>query len=198
MLRIALLDDHPAIIAGLQRLIARETGLEVIAAASEPIELARRLDGRRADVVVLDHDLAHADGLATCAGIKGRPNPPAVVIYSAHTGPSVVIAARAAQADAVVDKAAPVHVLLDAIRTVASGGIRFPAVAPDAFQIAVARLDDDDLPVFAMLLDREWPGAIAETLRIDEPEARRRIKRVVGRLRQRRRSLTDRPVSHAG
>jgi DNA-binding NarL/FixJ family response regulator len=195
MLRIALLDDHPAIIAGLQRLIARDSGLEVIAAASEPIELARRLDGRRADVVVLDHDLAHGDGLATCAAIKCRPNPPSVVVYSAHAGPSVVIAARAAQADAVVDKAAPVHVLLEAIRAVTSGGTQFPAVTPETFQIAVARLEDDDLPVFAMLLDREPPEAIAETLRIDEPEARRRIKRVVGRLRRR---SPDRPVSHAG
>jgi DNA-binding NarL/FixJ family response regulator len=195
MLRIALLDDHPAIVAGLQRLIARESGLEVIASASEPVELARRLAGRRADVVVLDHDLAQSDGLATCAGIKGRPNPPAVVIYSAHTGSSVVIAARAAQADAVVDKAAPVHALIEAIRTVASGNTQFPVVTPDAFQIAVARLDDEDLPVFAMLLDRERPGAIAEALRIDEPEARRRVKRVVGRLRRRPRRVTGRPLS---
>jgi two-component system, NarL family, response regulator DesR len=194
MLRIALLDDHPAIVAGLQRLIAQENDLEVIASASDPVALARRLHGRRADVVVLDHDVARSDGLATCTGIKGRPDPPAVVIYSAHTGPSLVIAARAAQADAVVDKSAPVHVLLGAIRTAASGGTQFPAVTRDAYEISVARLEDSDLPVFAMLLDGDRPGAIAEALRIDEVEARRRTKRVVGRLRRRPRKPSGRPI----
>lgn len=194
-MRIALLDDHAAIVAGLRRLIAPEPGIEVVASASDAAGLARRLDGRRADVIVLDHQLAHDDGLATCARIKRRPDAPAVVVYSAHTGAGLVIASRAAQADAVVDKSAPVQVLLNAIRTVASGGTQFAAVTRDAFEIAVGRLADEDLPVFAMLLDGDRPATIAEVLRIDEAEAIRRAKRVVGRLRQRERSATGRPAS---
>jgi DNA-binding NarL/FixJ family response regulator len=195
MVRIALLDDHPAIVAGLRRLIAPEPDLEVVVSASDAARLARRLDGRRADVIVLDHQLARDDGLAACARIKSRPDAPAVVIYSAHAGPGCVIATRAAQADAVVDKSAPVRVVLDAIRTVASGGTYFPAVTPDAYAIAVARLEDDDLPVFAMLLDGDRPGTIAEALRIDDAEARRRAKRIVSRLQQRPRSVAGRTTA---
>jgi hypothetical protein len=51
---------------------------------------------------------------------------------------------------------------------------------------AVARLEDEDLPVFAMLLDRESYDSIAEALRIDPAEVSRRAQRIIGRLRPRR------------
>jgi len=186
MLRVALLDDHPAVLAGLRRLIDAESDLTVAAVAETAPELARELDGLRPDVLILDYDLIRADGLAHCRRIKSRPNPPAVVVYSAYAGPALTLAARAAQADAVVDKAEPVQTLLAAVRRAASGEVVMGAVPRDAFEAVVARLDDDDLPVFAMLLDREPYDSIAEALRIDQAEVSRRAQRIVGQLRPRR------------
>ena len=186
MLRIALLDDHPAVLAGLRRLIDAEPDLNVAAVAATAPELARALDGLRPDVLILDYDLSRDDGLAHCRRIKSRPNPPAVVIYSAYAGPALTLAARTAQADAVVDKAEPVHTLLAAVRTAASGEVVMEAVPRDAFEAAVARLEDDDLPVFAMLLDREPYDSIAGALRIGQAEVQWRAQRIVGRLRPRR------------
>jgi len=186
MLRIALLDDHPAVLAGLRRLIDAEPDLSVAAVAANAAELARELDGLRPDVLILDYDLVRDDGLAYCRRIKSRPNAPAVVIYSAYAGPALSLAARAAQADAVVDKAEPVQTLLAAVRRAASGEVVMGAVPRDAFEAAVARLDDEDLPVFAMLLDREPHDSIAEALRIDQAEVSWRAQRIVGRLRPRR------------
>jgi DNA-binding NarL/FixJ family response regulator len=191
MLRIALLDDHPAVLAGLRRLIDAEPDLSVAAVAESAPELARELDGLRPDVLILDYDLIRADGLAHCRRIKSRAHPPAVVVYSAYAGPALTLAARAAQADAVVDKAEPVQTLLAAVRRAASGEVVMGPVPRDAFEAAVARLDDDDLPVFAMLLDREPSDSIAEALRIDEAEVSRRAQRIVGRLRPRRSAGLD-------
>ena len=64
-------------------------------------------------------------------------------------------------------------------------------VPHDAFEAAVARLDDDDLPVFAMLLDREPVDSIAGALRIDSAEVRWRAQRIVGRLRPGRGARAD-------
>jgi DNA-binding NarL/FixJ family response regulator len=186
MLRIALLDDHPAVLAGLRRLIDAEPDLSVAAVAATAPELARELNGLRPDVLILDYDLVRDDGLAHCRRIKSRPDPPAVVIYSAYAGPALTLAARAAQADAVVDKAEPVQSLLAAVRQAAASEVGMDAVPRDAFEVAVARLEDDDLPVFAMLLDREPYDSIAEALRIDEAEVGWRAQRIVGRLRPRR------------
>jgi DNA-binding NarL/FixJ family response regulator len=185
MLRIALLDDHPAVLAGLRRLIDSEPDLTVVAAASTAHELARELGGLRPDVLVLDYDLARDDGLAQCRRIKSRPQPPAVIIYSAYAGPTLTLAARVAQADGVVDKTEPARTLLTALRRVALGEVVLPPIPRDVFESAVAKLEDEDLPVFAMLLDREPLDSVARTLRTDDAEVSRRAQRIVGRLRPR-------------
>jgi two-component system response regulator DevR len=188
MHRVALLDDHPAVLAGLRRLIDAEPNLAVVAAAPTAQEVAQQLDGMRTDVLVADYDLGPSDGLAHCLCAKRRTDAPAIIIYSAYGGPALILAARAAGADAIVDKAEPVHRLLTAIRGVAAGRRMLPAVPRRAFEAAVSRLEDEDLAVFAMLLDGASSAAIAEALRTSEEEINRRAQRIVGRLRPARSS----------
>src|SRR5215210_9401456 len=141
MTHVALLDDHPAVLAGLRRLIDSEHDLTVLAAASTAADLATALDGMRPDVVVLDYDLRRGDGLSQCRRIKARPEPPGVIVYSAYAGPALNLAALVAGADGVVDKAAPVLELLTAIRRVAAGLAAGVSPVPrDAYDAAVARL----------------------------------------------------------
>jgi DNA-binding NarL/FixJ family response regulator len=155
--------------------------------------LVRALDGRRADVLISDYDPARGDGLALCSRIKSRPRPPRVVFYTAYATPAFAVAARAAQADAVVDKSAPAAVLLNAIRRVAEGETAIPVVGREAFEAAVERLDDGDLPVFAMLLDGVPMADIAEALDRDEREAGRHVRRVLRRLQPKLAVATARP-----
>jgi DNA-binding NarL/FixJ family response regulator len=183
MIHLALLDDHPAVLAGLRRLIEHEPDLLIVGAAPNPAELARELGEERADVLVVDHDLARSDGLAHCRRIKDRPHPPAVIIYSAFASSALALAARVAHADAVVDKTEPVSRLLAAIRSVAAGETVLPAIPRDAYETATARLEHDDLPVLAMLLGGESLPAIAEALRTDRAEIAWRAQRIIGRLR---------------
>jgi two-component system response regulator DevR len=193
MLRVAILDDHPAVLAGLRRFIEPQPDLTVIAAAPTAAELSHQLDGARADVLVLDYDLTRSDGLLHCQRIKRRSQPPAVIIYSAYGGHALVLAARAAGADGVVDKADPVQSLLAAIRRSAAGELAMPAIPLDAYEAAVANLDDEDLPVLAMLLDGAPLDAIAHALRSDQAEVSWRAQRIVGRLRP---GLRTRPDDH--
>ncbi len=67
MLRVALLDDHPAVLTGLQRLLASTPDLQPVAAAHSAQELLRDLDRSRPDVVVADYDLARGDGQSVSA-----------------------------------------------------------------------------------------------------------------------------------
>jgi hypothetical protein len=84
-----------------------------------------------------------------------------------------------------VDKAEPVPTLLNAIRRIADGETAMPAIPRDAYDAAVARIHDTDLPVLAMLLDGEPLEAIAEALHADRAEVVWRAERIVGRLRPR-------------
>ncbi len=178
MVRVALLDDHPAVLAGLSRLIDDQPGLNVVAAATGPDALARQLHGVLPDVVTVDH----AQGFVYCRRMKSRRRPPAVVLYMAETTPELVLAARVAQADALVDKASPVQDLAAAIRRAAAGEAAFPDVPRESYAAAVSRLDDADLPIFAMLLDRESVDSIAETLRTRPGDVAWRAQRIAGRL----------------
>ncbi len=183
MIRLALLDDHPAVLVGLQRVVEQEPDIVIVGAAPTAPELARQLGNRRADVLVVDHDVARSDGLSQCRRIKDRPQPPAVIIYSAFDRQTLALPARVAHADAVVDKAEPVASLLAAIRAVARGETMLPPVPRAAYDAATARLDSEDLPTFAMLLDGETVPAIAAALRTETDEIAWRAQRIVGRLR---------------
>ena len=183
MIQLALLDDHPAVLVGLQRVIEQEPDIVVVGAAPTAPELARQLGDRRADVLVVDHDVARSDGLSQCRRIKDRPHPPAVIVYSAFAKETLALPARVAHADAVVDKTGPVASLLAAIRAVARGETMLPPVPRAAYDAATARLDGADLPIFAMLLDGETVPAIADALRTETDEIAWRAQRIIGRLR---------------
>jgi two-component system capsular synthesis response regulator RcsB len=183
VIRLALLDDHPAVLAGLQRLVEAEPDLSLLAAAETEEALLRDLGHAWADVIVSDYDLARGDGLALCQRLKARPRPPAVVIYSAYAGPALSLVARIAGADAVVDKGAPVGELLATIRAASDGPTTMPDLPQELRQAAMARLDDDDVAVAAMLLAGSSHQGIAEALRIERAEVIKRTRRIVSRVR---------------
>jgi DNA-binding NarL/FixJ family response regulator len=185
MIRLALLDDHPAVLVGLQRLLAPAVDLEVLAAAADEVTLARQLEGRRPDLLIVDYDPGRGDALALCRRVKARPDTPFVLIYTAYSSAALAVAARAAQADGLVDKSQPAPMLISAIRRIAHGERVIPKVSRGDFEAAVARLDDTDLPMFALLLDGAPVPAIAEELQTDEREAAHRAQKVVARLRPR-------------
>ena len=183
MIHLALLDDHPAVLAGLRRLIEHEHDLLIVGAAPSAPQLARQLGEERPDVLIVDHDLARSDGLSHCRRVKDRPDPPAVIVYSAFASQALALAARVAHADAVVNKTEPVSSLLAAIRSVAAGETVLPAIPREAYTTATARLPDEDLPVLAMLLGGESLPAIADALHTDRAEVAWRAQRIIGRLR---------------
>lgn len=121
MIRLGVLDDHPAVLAGLRRLLEHARDIEVLASAEDEVALARELRGRRIDVLVVDYDPHRGDALALCRRVKARQEGPRVLIYTAYASPSLAVAAREAQADGVLDKSAPAADVLEAIRLIANG-----------------------------------------------------------------------------
>src|SRR5918999_948512 len=94
MIRVLVVDDHPAVRAGLVAMLRSEPGLVPVGAVGSA-ELAR--DGT--DVLLVDYDLPDSDGLTLCWDAKCREDPPAVLVYSAFARPRLTIAATLAGAD---------------------------------------------------------------------------------------------------
>ncbi|MDP8968072.1 MAG: response regulator transcription factor, partial [Actinomycetota bacterium] len=99
MIRILIVDDHPAMRAGLTAVLRAEPGLVPLDAATSVSDLWPTLKRTRPDVVVLDYHLPGDDGLVLCRRIKRELPAPAVLLYSAYADAALTIPARLAGVD---------------------------------------------------------------------------------------------------
>ena len=182
MIRVAIVDDHHAVRAGLHSVLRAEPGLVPVGAAAAAAELRPLLYRTRPDVVLLDYNLPDIDGLTVCRDIKSAAGAPHVILYSAFADRNMTIAAIVAGADGMIDKGVPVRELFAAIRQVRAGGDVLPPVSPAHLRAAGAALDAEDLPILGMLVDRTPTREIAGTLRVDHTTLKRRIGRMLDRL----------------
>ena len=183
MTRIAIVDPQPAVRAGLAMLLRTEPGLIPIGAATaahDAVELVERL---QPDVVLLEQRLPDGDGLSVCRRLKALPRAPQVIVYTSDPDGALVLLARVACADGLVDKAAAPEALFEAIRVVARGGAALPPLTPEEMDAAAHRVDPEDLALLAMLVDGTPPVDAADTLHLDRRKVGRRIERLMGRLR---------------
>ena len=183
MIRMLLVDDHPALRTGLTAVLRAEPGLVPLGTAASEDELWPALNRTKPDVVLLDYHLPPADGLVLCRRIKRTMPPPAVLLYSAYADASLVIPALLAGADGVVNKGAPANELYDAIRTVARGEQVMPPITRELLDAAQSRLDDEDIPVLMMALDGTSEAEIARTLNVAPDDMAHRLDRMISRLK---------------
>ena len=183
--KVVVVDDHPALREGLDGLLRQEDGFLPLMALPGADEVYATIEALRPDVVILDYALEQDDGLSVCFRIKQRPNPPAVVLYSAYVDPVFAVPATLAQADAIVSKTAPVEELLRVVRSIAAGERQMPPLDRDAMSAASARLAADDLPVAGMLFARITVMEIAETLAVHPDQVRAHALKIIGELQAR-------------
>ena len=101
MIRVALIDDHPALVAGLTAVLRSEPGIVPVGTASDGAEAEHLLYRTQPDLVLLDYHLPRGDGLTICQRIKQHVPAPKVLIYSAYADAWLGFAARAAGADGI-------------------------------------------------------------------------------------------------
>jgi DNA-binding NarL/FixJ family response regulator len=180
--RLLVVDDHPAVRAGLRELLADETDFEVVAAtatAEAGIDIAAR---EPIDVAVVDYQLSGRNGLWLSRKLKRLREPPAVLIYSAYTDGVLAAAAVVAQADAIVSKANLGADLCLAIRRVALGERQLPPLPPRLAEHLRRRLDPQDQAIFGMLLAGIDPAEIADTLWLSSVDLESRLGEMLRRM----------------
>ena len=183
MIRILIVDDHPALQAGLTAVLRGEPGFVPIGTAESEFELWPALARTRPDVVLLDYHVPPSDGLTLCRQIKRQIPAPAVLLFSAYADANLAIPARLAGADGLVNKAASAHELRDAIRSVAKGGEVMPPITRELLDAAGSQLPPDDLPILGMTLDNASQADMAQALQIDPEQLAERLDRMIDRLK---------------
>jgi DNA-binding NarL/FixJ family response regulator len=165
---LVLVDDHPAVRAGLRGLLEDEPDLRVVATAATAREGFEAIADLRPALALLDHHLPDDDGLSLCLRTRALGAPPRVVVYSAFADDGMAVRAAIAGAVAVVPKATAPRALLAVLRACGAGRASL-GLDPRALRDAGRRLEPGDLPVLGMLAHGVDEREIAATLGL-EPE----------------------------
>jgi two-component system, NarL family, nitrate/nitrite response regulator NarL len=139
LIQVAIVDDHPVALRGLQAILAEAGDIQVSAAVATPAELSLARPGAvRPDVIMLD--LYH-DGDEPCLEVISKLRKDhKVLVVSASGRTADVLGAIRAGACGYVTKLADPPMLVAAVRTVASGGFALSSQLADILQGELARV----------------------------------------------------------
>ncbi|MEX1169791.1 MAG: response regulator transcription factor [Chloroflexota bacterium] len=174
MIRLAIVEDHPAIADGLVALLRDSPDVEVVWIANDVTTAADLIERDAPDVVLCDIRLGAAgDGLELVRRHPGR----AFIMLSAYSYPSYHVRAIELGARGFLSKMATVAQILDAVRTVAAGGTAFPPAARRALSDALRSPTARELEIVRLVADGHTNAEIAEQLSL-------RLKTVESQLRR--------------
>jgi DNA-binding NarL/FixJ family response regulator len=121
MIRVVLVDDHPALRLGLKVLLERAPDVELVGEAEEGTEALALLEASQPDVVVLDCELPGMAGIEVAQEIRQRSLPARVVALSAHDSDRYVRGMLEAGAKGYLLKEEAPETVVAAVRAVAQG-----------------------------------------------------------------------------
>jgi DNA-binding NarL/FixJ family response regulator len=104
LIRVAVLDDHVAVRAGLEAIVGSASGIVSIGSAHDEAGLEWLLQRADPSVLILDVHHPGLHGLALSVRLKRRSMRPRIVLYSGRGGELLKVAAAVAGVDAVVAK----------------------------------------------------------------------------------------------
>jgi two-component system, NarL family, response regulator DevR len=194
-IRVLIVDDHPMVREGLRSMLSVPE-IEVVGEAGTAEEAMARAAEQSPDVVMLDIQLADADGLAVLRRLKAATPQTSVLIVTMHANAEFVREAVRSGAAGYVLKGITRRELVAAVRAVREGeSVLDPAVLKDALGApdgagprATAPPDLEPLTrietdVLRLLTEGLTNREISERMRWSLGTAKKYVQRVLEKLR---------------
>lgn len=193
-IRILIADDHEVVRIGLASLLDAQEGFSVVGGAAsgrEAVRLARRF---RPDVVVMDIRMPDGSGIEACREITAELPGTPVIMLTSHADSDALFEAIDAGASGYVLKQIGSSGLVDAVRTVASGGsLLDPAVTSRVLERlrnasrleeagAFADLTEQERRVLAHVSDGASNREVAARMGLAEKTVRNYVSSILAKL----------------
>lgn len=118
MIRLLLVDDHPVVRAGYQRLLEQSPDLQVVAQADHADGALAAFSDHAPEVTVTDLSMPGSGGLDLVRRLRQRHPVARVLVFSMHDTAMLVRRAFEAGALGFLSKSCPPHCLVEAVRSV--------------------------------------------------------------------------------
>lgn len=138
--RVVVADDHPLWRKALSGLLREQSGLDVVAEATDGREAVKYCRHSRPDLVVMEVRMPEVDSLETIRAIKRESPGTVVLVLSVYEDSDVLADTLKAGASGYIPKTATPQEIIDAIRRTLEGAYAFdPRLTTEAFLSLVAR-----------------------------------------------------------
>jgi DNA-binding NarL/FixJ family response regulator len=126
-IRVVVVDDHAIVRDGLVALLGALDGVEVVGSAEDGRQALHVVDETTPDVVVMDIQMPHLDGIEATRFITGRHPGVRVVMLTMNEDDETVLSAIRAGASGYLLKGSGAEEVQNAVRAAAAGGMVFGA-----------------------------------------------------------------------
>ncbi len=187
MIRVAIVDDHPVVTAGVVANLRAAGDIDVVATGASAGDALDIAAAQRPDVLILDLELGSRSGLDAIAGVKTASPRTRVVVFSAYAGEERVATAFERGADSYVLKGTSSDDLVAVVRAVARGETMIPAEIAGQLARAVGqprrdRLTPREREILALLAEGLSNRAAGERLGITERTVKFHVAEILARL----------------
>ncbi len=181
MIRLAIVDDHPAILDAVTAAAASRSGIDVVGRATRVDEAVELIERTSPDVVVCDVWIDGEPGGLELVRRFGGGRGPLMLMLSGFEQASFLRAAFDAGAAGYLSKASEIDEILEAVEAVAAGETRFPAVTLRALREAPRQPSARELEALRLLARGATNDEIAVGLGISIKTVESHLRRLFGR-----------------
>jgi DNA-binding NarL/FixJ family response regulator len=195
-IRVVVVDDHQIVREGLSSLLGALDGLEVVGTAEDGRDAIHVVAESAPDVVVMDIQMPHLDGIEATRMITGRQPDVRVVMLTMNEDDETVLSAIRAGASGYLLKGSGADEVKTAIRAAAGGGMVFgatlaarvatyfsgAAASPDPAPEPFPDLTDRERDVLRLLAAGKSNDAIAGELYVSNKTVRNAVSGIYAKL----------------
>ncbi len=192
--RIAFIDDHPTLLAGMVAIFSTEPDYEIVGTGVSADDAVLLAETTAPDVLIADMSMP-GDVFAAIANVTRRTPPVQVIVFTAYANVDTALQAVDAGAQGFVLKGRPTTDLLTAIQTVRSGEIYVsPDFAPKLMggfrnrarrekEMRSAQLSAREVQIVECLLQAKSNKEIARTLDLSEKTIKHYMTNLMNKLK---------------